>query len=114
MGTFIENKVPQKYFFSKNSFDKSWSLSPIFFKGKKNWKDFDEFSTLKMSSKIRILRCLRRLFIILVSLTVTLFSEKMLISTKCIDMVSCLIRTKNLERTLVIIVRSESDIFLTA
>ena len=36
-----------------------------------------------MSLKIRILRCLRRLFIILVSLTVTLFSEKMLISIRC-------------------------------
>ena len=37
-----------------------------------------------MTLKIRILRCSRRLFIILVSLTVTLFSEKMLIFTRCI------------------------------
>ena len=37
-----------------------------------------------MTLKIRILRCSRWLFIILVSLTVTLFSEKMLISTRCI------------------------------
>ena len=36
-----------------------------------------------MTLKIRILRCSRRFFIILVSLTVTLFSEKMLIFTKC-------------------------------
>ena len=37
-----------------------------------------------MTLKVRILRCLRRLFIILVSLTMTRFSEKMLISTRCI------------------------------
>ena len=37
-----------------------------------------------MTLKIRILRCSRRLFIILVSLTVTLFSGKMLIYTRCI------------------------------
>ena len=37
-----------------------------------------------MTLKVRILRCLRRLFIILVSLTMTWFSEKMLISTRCI------------------------------
>ena len=36
-----------------------------------------------MTLKIRILRCSRRLFIILVSLTVTSLSEKILISTKC-------------------------------
>ena len=36
-----------------------------------------------MTLKIRVLRCSRRLFIILVSLTVTLFSEKMLISNRC-------------------------------
>ena len=37
-----------------------------------------------MTLKVWILRCLRRLFIILVSLTVTLVSEKMLIYTRCI------------------------------
>ena len=37
-----------------------------------------------MTFKIRILRCSRRLFIVLVCLTVTLFSEKMVISTRCI------------------------------
>ena len=36
-----------------------------------------------MSLKIIILRSLRRLFIILVSLMVTLFSKKVLISTRC-------------------------------
>ena len=51
---------------------------------KKIWKDSINFQHWKMTLKIRILRCSRRLFIILVSLTVTLFSEKMLISTRCI------------------------------
>ena len=37
-----------------------------------------------MTLKVRILRCSRRLFIILVSLTMTWFSEKMFISTRCI------------------------------
>ena len=37
-----------------------------------------------MTLKVQILRCLRRLFIILVSLTMTRFSEKMLISTRYI------------------------------
>ena len=37
-----------------------------------------------MTLKVRILRCSRRLFIILVSLAMTWFSEKMLISTRCI------------------------------
>ena len=37
-----------------------------------------------MTLKIQILRCWRRLFIILVSLTMKWFSEKMLISTRCI------------------------------
>ena len=37
-----------------------------------------------MTLKVRILICLRRLFIILVSQTMTWFSEKMLISTRCI------------------------------
>ena len=61
---------------------KSWSPSLIFFTEKK-WKDSINFSHWKMTLKIRNLRCSRRLFIILVSLTVTLFSEKMLISTRC-------------------------------
>ena len=37
-----------------------------------------------MTLKVRILRCSRRLFIILVCLTKTWFSEKRLISTRCI------------------------------
>ena len=38
-----------------------------------------------MTLKLRILRSLTRLFIILVSLTMSLFSEKMLISNRCIS-----------------------------
>ena len=37
-----------------------------------------------MTLKVQILQTLRRLFIILVSMTMTLFSEKVLISNKCI------------------------------
>ena len=37
-----------------------------------------------MTLKVQILRCLRRLFIIMVSLTMTWFSDKMLTSTTCI------------------------------
>ena len=48
------------------------------------WKDLINFQYWKMTLKIRILRCSRRLFIILVSLTVTFFSEKMLISIRCL------------------------------
>ena len=47
-------------------------------------RDSTKFQHWKMTLKIRIFRCLRRLFIILVSLTMTLFSEKMLISSRCI------------------------------
>ena len=69
-----------KYF--KNIFllkDKSWSPSPIFSKQKKIGKIQSIFNTEKW---LKILRCSRRLFIILVSLTVTLFSGKILISTR--------------------------------
>ena len=38
-----------------------------------------------MTLKVRSLRCSRRLFIIFVSLTMTLFSEKVLISNRCIS-----------------------------
>jgi hypothetical protein len=66
------------------------------------FKDSTNFKHRKMPLKIRILRCLRRLFLILVSLTVTLFSEKILNSTRCIIylvltyVVSSPTRTKNL------------------
>ena len=48
-----------------------------------------------MTLKIRILRCSSRLFIILVSLTVTLFSEKCLFPLDS-QVVSCPTQTKNL------------------
>ena len=50
----------------------------------KNMKDSTDFQHWKMTLKIRILICSIRLFIILVSLTVTIFSEKMHIFTRCI------------------------------
>ena len=56
------------------------SLNRIFF-----WKDSTNFRPWKMTLKLRILRSLTRLFIILVSLTRSLFSEKMLISNRCIS-----------------------------
>ena len=46
-------------------------------------KQFD-FWCWKMTLKVRILQSFRRLFIILLSLTMTLFSEKMLISNICV------------------------------
>ena len=67
----------------KSNFLQNPYFSPIFFK-EFFWKDLTNFQHWKMTLKIRIFRCLRRLFIILVNLTVTLFSEKMLISTRCI------------------------------
>ena len=59
---------------------------------------FDQFQHWKMTLKFRILRCSRRLFIIFVSLTMTWFSEKMLIPTAY--MISCLTWSKNLGRYL--------------
>ena len=46
---------------------------------KKNQKDLVDFWCRKMTLKVQILQTLRRLFIILVGLTMTWFSEKMLI-----------------------------------
>ena len=51
---------------------------------KKKLKDSTNFQCWKMTLKIRIFRCSRRLFTILVSLTVTLFGEKIIIFTRCI------------------------------
>ena len=58
-------------------------FSLIFFKEKKSEK-FCWFLMLKNDFKVWILQSLRRLFIVLVGLTVTWFSEKMLISHRCI------------------------------
>ena len=46
MGTVFENKVPQKSKFSKYTFGKSWSPSPIFFK-EIFLERFDQFSSPK-------------------------------------------------------------------
>ena len=55
-----------------------------------------------MTLKVRILQSLRILFIILVGLTMTWFSEKMLISTRWIEyMVSCPSCSKNLGRHII-------------
>ena len=45
---------------------------------------FDQFRHWKMTLKLRILRSLTMLFIILVGLTMSLFSDEMLISHRCI------------------------------
>ena len=62
-----------------------WSSNQIFFTGIFFWKDSINFIHSKMTLKLRILRSLTRLFIILVSLTRSLFSEKTLISNRCIS-----------------------------
>ena len=56
----------------------------MYFKENYFLKDSTNFQHWKMTSKKpKTLRCSRRLFIILVSLTVTLFREKILISNRC-------------------------------
>ena len=52
-----------------------------------------------MTLKVQILKCSRMLFIILVSLTMTSFSENFLFPLDA-DMVSCPTRSENLGRTL--------------
>ena len=85
LGTFLVNKVLKKSFFPKNFINISWSPNPIFFTEIFFWKDSTNFRHWKMTLKLRILRSLTRLFIILVSLTRSLFSENMLISNRCIS-----------------------------
>ena len=79
LGIFLENKVLSKSKFSKKFIGKSWSPCQIFFTEKKIQKDSIDFWCWKMTLKVQILQSLRRLFIILVGLTMTWFSEKMLI-----------------------------------
>ena len=47
MYAFLDNKVPQKSKFSKNIFNKIWSPSPIFFKGKQIGKIRPIYNTEK-------------------------------------------------------------------
>ena len=80
------------------------SLNRIFF-----WKDSTNFRPWKMTLKLRILRSLTRLFIILVSLTRSLFSEKMLISKRCIsDLMPSLIKKYWTDSNLKPLLRSHS------
>ena len=62
--------------------NKSWSPIQIFFM---EFERFYQFQTLQIDFEVRILRSFTRLFIILVSLMMSLFSEKMLISNECIS-----------------------------
>ena len=70
------------YYFENQNFQKTQlikvGLLEIIF-----WKGLTNFQLLKMSLKIRILRCSRRLFIILISLTVLLFCKKKVFSNCC-------------------------------
>ena len=64
-------------------------------------KDSTNFIHWKMTLKVRILRFLTRLFIILVSLMRSLFSEKMFISNRCISgLMSNLIRKSRTDSNL--------------
>ena len=69
--------VLQKSKFWNKTFKKELVSWPMFFT-EFFLKDSTNFRHWKLTLKIRILKCSRRLLIILVSLTVTLFSEKML------------------------------------
>ena len=73
----------------------------MFFNENLFWKDSTNFRPWKMTLKLRILRSLTRLFIILVSLTRSLFSEKILISNRRISGLMSSWITKNLGRSLV-------------
>ena len=82
LGSFLEDKIFQKSKFSKTFILKvsllvQYSSKNFFFE-----KIHPIFNTEKWL-KIRILRCSRRLLITFVSLTMTLFREKMVISTRC-------------------------------
>ena len=71
---YLKNPIFQKYFIIVGLLVKY-----SFFE-----KDSSNFEHRKMILKVQNLKCSRRLFIILVSLTMTCFSEKMLVSTICI------------------------------
>ena len=81
----LVKKILQESKLSKSSINISWSPNQIFFTEKKIWKDSTNFRHWKMTLKVRILQSLTRLFIILVSLRMSLFSEKMLIFNRCIS-----------------------------
>ena len=77
--SILKIKIFKNIFLLKVSLIVQYSSQKVFF-----CKDTINFPHWKMTLKIRILKCSRRLLIILVSMTVTLFSEKMLISARLI------------------------------
>ena len=81
---YFKNQSIKKYSFFKMGLLVQYSLV------KKKLEGVDQH--LKMTSKIRISRCSRRLLIILMSLTVTLFSEKK-ITTCTRGILNCLYPT---------------------
>ena len=77
--TFSQSQKLHYVYLKNQNFGKTWSPSLIFFQRKKKiQKDLTNFQHWKMILRIIILRCSRRVFIILVSLTEKLYSEKML------------------------------------
>ena len=69
---------------SKNSINKSWSPSQLFFTRKKQFGKIQLiFDAKKWLLKVQTLQTLRRLFIILDGLAMTWFSESMLIFNVC-------------------------------
>ena len=79
-------------------YNRPW-IGLIFFIENSFRKDLTNFYHRKITLKEQILRCSRRLFIILVSLMMTWFSDKCLFSLDAY-MVSCPTWSKNLGRTL--------------
>jgi hypothetical protein len=75
LGTFLVNEVLWKSKFSKNLINISWSSNQIF-STEFFLERYNQFQTLKMTLKLRILRSLTTLFIILVSLTISIYLVK--------------------------------------
>ena len=100
MGTFLVNKVLWKSKFSNVLINKSWSPNQIFFTDFFFGKDLTNFRHWKLTFKLRILRSLTRLFIILVSLMRSLYSEKCLFPKGAL-VVWCPTWSKNLGRSLI-------------
>jgi len=96
---FKVNKVLKKSKFSEIFIDKSLSSKQIFFTVFFFWKELTNFRHWKMTLILRILRQLTRLFIILVILMMSLFSEKGLFSIYLL-VVWCQTWSKNLGRSL--------------
>ena len=95
----FKNKKISKMFLIKVDFLVQYSSQIL-------WgESFDQFLTLKNDFEFRILRCSRRLFMILESLTVSLLSENLPISTRCIH-------DKTLGQYLVLRVISNNQILL--